>query len=76
MIAAASLNHMPVYDNHSTRALHANIHTNGTHKNNNNNITLTFIGLHNTTQRTLMQNEEGSASKDKSNVLKQTSFNE
>jgi hypothetical protein len=38
------------------------MHTNGAHKNNN---TLILIGLHKTTQKTWMPQEEFSASKDK-----------
>jgi hypothetical protein len=46
--------------------LHGNIHTNGAHNNNNdNNSTTIFIGLHKTTKKTWMPQEEGSANKDK-----------
>jgi hypothetical protein len=44
--------------------LRGNLHTNGAHKNNNDNTTLIFIGLH-TTQKTQTSQEEGSARKDK-----------
>jgi hypothetical protein len=50
--------------------LHWNIHTNGAHKNNNNNITPIFMGLNKTTQKTQTQEE-----KLKSGVLKQMYFN-
>jgi hypothetical protein len=51
-------------------------HTNGAHKNNNdNNTTPIFIGLNKTTQKTRTPQEEGMQIKIRSDVLKHMYFN-
>jgi hypothetical protein len=51
------------------------LHTNGAHKNNNDNTTtLMFTGLNKTTQKTWTLQEEIRAGKEKSYVLKQMYF--